>query len=58
MTIGLIGRKCGMTRVFTEDGASIPVTVVEVEPNIVTQLRTIENDGYQAVQVSTGSRRA
>ena len=58
MTIGLIGRKCGMTRIFTEDGVSIPVTVVEVEPNIVTQVRTVETDGYQALQVSTGTRRA
>lgn len=58
MTIGVIGRKCGMTRIFTEDGASIPVTVVAVEPNVVTQVRTAEKDGYQALQVTTGSRRA
>ena len=57
MAIGLIGRKCGMTRVFTEDGASLPVTVIEVEPNRVTQLKSIESDGYVAVQVTTGSRR-
>jgi len=58
MTIGIVGRKAGMTRVFTEDGASIPVTVIEAEPNRVTQLKTQDNDGYQAVQVTTGSRRA
>lgn len=58
MTIGLVGRKCGMTRVFTEDGASIPVTVIEVAPNNVVQVKNVENDGYRAVQVSTGQRRA
>ena len=58
MTIGLVGRKCGMTRVFTEDGVSIPVTVVEVEPNRVTQVKTLEADGYQAIQVTVGERRA
>ncbi|MDR3492628.1 MAG: 50S ribosomal protein L3 [Gammaproteobacteria bacterium] len=57
MTISLVGRKCGMTRVFTEDGISIPVTVVEVLPNRVTQIKTQENDGYKALQVTTGSRR-
>jgi large subunit ribosomal protein L3 len=57
MTIGIVGRKAGMTRVFTDDGISIPVTVVEVEPNRVTQVKTIESDGYRAVQVTTGSRR-
>lgn len=57
MTIGLIGRKAGMTRVFTEDGDSLPVTVIEVEPNRVTQLKTLEVDGYRAVQVTTGTRR-
>jgi large subunit ribosomal protein L3 len=55
MTIGLIGRKCGMTRVFTEAGETLPVTVILVEPNRVTQLKTTANDGYQAVQVTTGS---
>lgn len=54
----LVGRKCGMTRVFTEDGESIPVTVIEVEPNRVTQVKTIENDGYSAVQITVGSRRS
>lgn len=57
MTIGVVGRKTGMTRVFTEDGTSLPVTVVQVEPNRVTQVKTIESDGYRAVQVTTGSRR-
>jgi len=58
MTIGLVGRKSGMTRVFTEDGASIPVTVVEIAPNRVTQIKQPESDGYRAVQVTAGSRRA
>lgn len=58
MAIGLVGRKCGMTRVFTEAGASIPVTVVEVSPNRITQIKTMETDGYQAVQVTAGERRA
>ena len=58
MTIGVIGRKSGMTRIFTEDGASIPVTVIEVEPNRVTQFKTPESDGYRAVQVTVGERRA
>jgi len=58
MAIGIVGRKCGMTRIFTEDGNSIPVTVIEVEPNRVTQIRTAENDGYSAVQVTLGARRA
>ncbi len=58
MTIGVVGRKAGMTRVFTEDGASVPVTVIEVEPNRVAQLKSVENDGYRAVQVTVGTRRA
>ncbi|WP_339644612.1 50S ribosomal protein L3 [uncultured Porticoccus sp.] len=58
MTIGIVGRKCGMTRVFTEDGASIPVTVIEAEPNRITQIKTDDTDGYMAVQVTTGARRA
>ena len=58
MTIGLVGRKSGMTRVFTEDGNSIPVSVIEVEPNRVTQVKTVDNDGYAAVQVTVGERRA
>ena len=55
MSIGLVGRKSGMTRIFTESGSSIPVTVVEVLPNRVTQVKTVETDGYSAVQVTTGS---
>ncbi|WP_442488003.1 50S ribosomal protein L3 [Halomonas litopenaei] len=58
MTIGLVGRKAGMTRVFTEDGASVPVTVIEVDPNRVTCVKSVESDGYAAVQVTTGSRKA
>ena len=58
MAIGVIGKKAGMTRIFTDEGASIPVTVLEVEPNRVTQVRTQEADGYRAFQVTTGSRRA
>lgn len=58
MSIGLIGRKRGMTRVFTEDGRSVPVTVVEVDANRVTQIKDLEADGYRAVQVTAGQRRA
>jgi len=58
MAIGLVGRKCGMTRVFTEDGESIPVTVIEALPNRITQVKTAESDGYRAVQVTAGTRRA
>jgi large subunit ribosomal protein L3 len=58
MSIGLVGRKSGMTRVFTEAGLSVPVTVVEVSPNRVTQIKTLETDGYSAVQVTTGERKA
>jgi len=58
MTIGLVGRKVGMTRVFTEDGVSIPVTVIEVEANRVSQVKTPEVDGYRALQITTGERRA
>ena len=58
MSIGIVGRKCGMTRVFTEDGASIPVTVVEATPNHITQIKSVETDGYSAIQVTTGSRKA
>ena len=58
MAIGLIGRKAGMTRVFTEEGVSIPVTLIEVEPNRVAQVKTEESDGYRALQVTVGSRRA
>ncbi len=58
MSIGVVGRKAGMTRIFTEEGVSIPVTVIEVEPNRVTQVKSVGTDGYRAVQVTTGSRRA
>jgi large subunit ribosomal protein L3 len=58
MKIGLIGRKRGMTRVFTEEGNSVPVTVVEVSPNRVTQVKATETDGYRAVQVTSGTRRS
>lgn len=58
MTIGLVGRKSGMTRVFTEDGTSIPVTVVEITPNRVTQIKDTDSDGYRAIQVTAGSRKA
>jgi large subunit ribosomal protein L3 len=56
--IGLIGRKVGMTRVFTEEGVSIPVTVVEVEANRVSQVKTLETDGYAAIQVTAGTKKA
>jgi large subunit ribosomal protein L3 len=58
MSIGLVGRKCGMSRLFTEDGRSIPVTLIEATPNRVTQVKTEDNDGYSAVQVATGVKRA
>ena len=57
-TLGLLGRKVGMTRIFTDDGASVPVTVLEVGNNRVTQVKTVDNDGYTAVQVAFGERRA
>lgn len=58
MTIGVIGRKVGMTRIFTDAGASIPVTVIEVEPNRITQVKAMDTDGYRSIQVTTGTRRA
>ena len=58
MSLGLVGRKVGMTRVFAEDGSSIPVTVLDVSNNRVTQIKTPETDGYSAVQVTFGKRRA
>ncbi|PCI68154.1 MAG: 50S ribosomal protein L3 [Kangiella sp.] len=58
MTIGIVGRKCGMTRVFDENGVSTPVTVIEVTSNRITQVKTKDNDGYQAIQVTTGERKA
>jgi large subunit ribosomal protein L3 len=58
MTIGLIGRKVGMTRIFNEDGVSVPVTVIEATPNRVTQIRNEETDGYRALQVTAGTKKA
>ena len=58
MAIGIVGRKAGMTRIFTEDGQAVSVTVIEVEPNRITQLKTLESDGYRAVQVTVGTRRS
>ena len=58
MTIGIVGRKSGMTRIFADDGASIPVTVIECQPNRITQIKTAETDGYSAVQVTAGFRKA
>lgn len=58
MSIGLIGRKAGMTRVFTEDGVSVPVTVLEIEPNRIAQVKTVDTDGYAAVQLTAGKSRA
>lgn len=56
--IGLVGKKVGMTRIFTEDGVSIPVTVIEVEANRVTQVKDTANDGYRAIEVTTGAKKA
>lgn len=58
MNIGVVARKCGMTQIFTTEGNAIPVTVVEIEPNRISQVKTLEKDSYQAIQVTTGSRRA
>lgn len=58
MNIGVVGKKIGMTRIFNEEGVSLPVTVVEVAPNRVTQIKTLEVDGYTAVQVTMGSKHA
>jgi large subunit ribosomal protein L3 len=58
MSLGLVGRKVGMTRIFTDDGESIPVTVLDVSENRVAQVKTVENDGYSALQVAFGKRRA
>ena len=57
MAIGLVGKKSGMTRIFNEEGVSVPVTVIEAEPNRITQVKSVESDGYVAVQVTTGERR-
>jgi large subunit ribosomal protein L3 len=58
MTIGIVGRKAGMSRIFTDDGTSIPVTLIEATPNRITQVKTVEIDGYTAVQVAAGTKRA
>lgn len=58
MSTGIVGRKCGMTRVFTPEGVSIPVSVIEATPNRITQVKTVERDGYTAIQVAVGQRRA
>jgi len=58
MSIGLIGRKCGMTRVFCEDGTSVPVTVLQIDSNRVTQVKSLEVDGYRAIQVAAGEKKA
>lgn len=57
MTIGLVGKKCGMTRIFTPDGASIPVTVIEIQSHRITQVKTEDTHGYSAIQVTTGNRK-
>ena len=57
-SLGIVGRKAGMSRMFTEDGKSVPVTLIEATPNRITQIKTPETDGYSAVQVAVGSRRA
>ena len=58
MSIGLVGKKCGMSRIFTEDGRSVPVTLIEATPNRVTQVKSADSDGYTAVQVTAGVKRA
>lgn len=58
MSIGLVGRKCGMTRVFNEDGSSTPVTVLQIDSNRVTQVKSVENDGYRAIQVAVGDKKS
>jgi large subunit ribosomal protein L3 len=57
MAIGLVGRKCGMTRIYTEDGSAVPVSVVHVDPNRIVQVKTVETDGYRAIQVTTGEKK-
>jgi large subunit ribosomal protein L3 len=57
MTLGIVGRKCGMTHLFTEEGITVPVTVIEAEPNRVTQIKTRKKDGYEAIQVTSGQCR-
>lgn len=57
MTIGLVGRKCGMSRIFTDEGVAVPVTLIKVDPHFITQIKTLQNDGYSAIQVTTGSKK-
>lgn len=57
MSLGLVGRKCGMTRIYTDDGVAVPVSVVQVEPNRIVQVKTLDVDGYRAIQVTTGERK-
>ena len=57
-SLGIVGRKAGMSRVFTEDGKSVPVTLIEATPNRITQIKTVDTDGYSAVQVTAGAKRA
>lgn len=57
-SLGIVGRKAGMSRLFTEDGKSVPVTLIEATPNRITQVKTVDTDGYSAVQVAVGNRRA
>lgn len=57
-SLGIVGRKAGMSRVFTEDGKSVPVTLIEATPNRITQIKTVETDGYSAVQITAGVKRA
>jgi large subunit ribosomal protein L3 len=57
MAIGLVGQKCGMTRIFAEDGNATPVTVIQLQPNVITQIKTKENDGYTALQLTTGKKK-
>ncbi len=58
MAIGLVGRKAGMTRVFEADGTSVPVTVIQVDKNVISQVKTVEQDGYSAIQIAAGSVKA
>ncbi len=58
MSLGIIGKKVGMTRIFNDKGESVPVTVINVEPNVVAQVKTVDTDGYNAVQVTTGAKKA
>ncbi|MGI9213447.1 MAG: 50S ribosomal protein L3, partial [Methylococcaceae bacterium] len=53
MSLGLVGRKCGMTRIYTDDGNAVPVSVVQIDPNRIVQVKTVDTDGYRAIQVTT-----